>query len=228
MGSRLVYRKTSVVAFLALAALAHGTFDALLSTDGAQVAATVLVLALATCFFVMLRRALRHGAVQPRSRPSREAIDEPRTTEPVPVSSLPRTYFRVGAPGAFLACAAGMVVCAFAVTVLGSAYELLHHRAGVVFVALATAMLGLFGLAAYGASATIPLDIAIDAWGLTFAGGRTPWTEVLGAEVDEGGRTRRTRRAMVEIRTRSGVLRLGPTTLENARAIVAACSRPLR
>jgi RsiW-degrading membrane proteinase PrsW (M82 family) len=225
MGSRLVHRKTSVFAFLALAALAHGAFDALLSTDGAQLGATLLVMVLAACFVFLLQRALRYGAVLPRRRTGVGAFDETPATEPVPASSLPRTYFRVGARGAFLACAAAMIVCAFAVTVLGSAYELLHHRAGIVFVAIATVVLALFGLAAYGASATIPLDVVIDAWGITFAGGRTPWSEILGVEVDAA---RGPRRAMVHIRARGGLLRLGPTTPEIARSIASACSHPLR
>ena len=44
----------------------------------------------------------------------------------------------------------------------------LLHGAG--FVSLATTMLAAFGVAAYGASATIPLDVAIDRRGVTLAG----------------------------------------------------------
>ncbi len=217
MGMRLVSRKTSVVAFVAIAALAHGTFDALLATDGAQLAATLLVLVLAGSFFVMLRNALRHGAVPPRAA----ALDESPPTEPVPASTLSRVYFRVGAPRAFYGCAAAMLLCAFSLTVLGTAYEFLHHRAGFVFVTLATVMLALFGLAAYGASATIPLDVAIDAWGLTFAGGRTPWRAILGTGVHA---LRAGRLAVVHVQTRDGILRLGPATPETAQAIARACS----
>jgi hypothetical protein len=115
-----------------------------------------------------------------------------------------------------------MILCAFALTVLGSAYELLHHRAGIVFVALATTMLALFGLAAYGASATIPLDVAIDAQGVTFAGGCTPWSAILGAAIDEGSSSRR---AFVRVQTRDGSLRLGPASPAVAQAIVQACTR---
>jgi hypothetical protein len=218
MGMRLVTRKTSVFAFLALAALAHGAFDALLSTDGMQLFATALVLVLAGAFFALLRRALRHGAVPPHAR----AVPPPPATEAAPASALSRTYLRVGSPGAFYACAAAMILCAFSLTVLGGAYELLHHRAGVVFVTLATVMLALFGLAAYGASATIPLDVAIDAEGVTFAGGRTPWSAILGVAIDEasGGR-----RSFVRVRTRAGTLRLGPASPAVAQAIVQACTR---
>jgi RsiW-degrading membrane proteinase PrsW (M82 family) len=218
MGKRLVSRKTSLLAFLGIAALAHGAFDAFLSTDGTQLLATVMVLALAVAFFGLLRRALRHGAVPTPATPSESG---PRT-EPVPTSMLPRKLYRIGSPAAFYGCAAAMIACAFALTVLGSAYELLHHRAGVVFVALATVMLGLFGLAAYGASATIPLDVAIDARGLTFAGGCTPWAAISGVAVDvRGARSR----AVVRVQTDSRILLLGPASLETARAIADACAR---
>jgi RsiW-degrading membrane proteinase PrsW (M82 family) len=217
MGARLVSRRVSILGFLALAAFAHGTFDALLSTDGAQLAATLVMLALAASFVLMLQRALRHGAVPPRAA----SHGEPPATERLPASTLPRIYWRVGNRRAFVACAGAMLLCAFALTVLGSAYEYLHHRVGVVFVALATGMLALFALAAYGTSATIPLDVAIDAWGITFAGGRTPWGAVVGAIVAPAGAGKR---AIVRVQTRDGVLSLGPTTPAIARAIADACT----
>jgi hypothetical protein len=175
------------------------------------------MLALAASFVVMLQRALRHGAVAPRAAAPRE----PPATERLPASALPRTYWRVGDRRAFVACAGAMLLCAFALTVLGSAYEYLHHRVGVVFVALATGMLALFALAAYGTSATIPLDVAIDAWGITYAGGRTPWGAVLGASVAPAGAGKR---AIVRVQTRDGVLSLGPTRPDIARAIADACT----
>jgi RsiW-degrading membrane proteinase PrsW (M82 family) len=216
MGRGLVSRRSSLAAFLAIAALAHGTFDALLSTDGVQLATTVLVLALALAFFALLRRALRYGAVPPR--PSRRDSLAPPPTEPMPPSALARTYFRVGSPVAFYACAGGMIACAFALTVLGGAYEYLHHRVGVVFVAIATAMLALFGLAAHGASSTIPLDVAVDAQGVTFAGGRTPWGAIVGVAVERAGAAR----AFVLLRLVDRVVRLGPASVDAARGIEQA------
>jgi hypothetical protein len=115
-----------------------------------------------------------------------------------------------------------MIACAFALTVLGSAYELLQHRAGFVFVALATLLLALFGLAAYGASATIPLDVAVDARGLTFAGGCTPWAAIAGVAVDVRGARGR---AVVRVQTGDRVMLLGPASLDTARAIADACAR---
>jgi RsiW-degrading membrane proteinase PrsW (M82 family) len=213
LGRQLVSRRVSVLAFVGLAALAHGTFDALLSTDGMQLASTLLVLGLAFSFVVMLQSALRYGVVRPRLAPSGEAP----LTEQLPAGELQRTYFRVGSPGAFYACAAGLIVCAFAITALGGAYEFLHHRVGVVFVSLATTMLALFGVAAYGAAETIPLDVAIDAQGVTLGGGQTPWRDVVSTRVEVTGR-----RARVVVHTTGSVVRLGPATPEVAQAIAAA------
>jgi RsiW-degrading membrane proteinase PrsW (M82 family) len=234
LGQRLVSRSPRLIAFLAAAALAHGCFDAFLSTNGTQLVATVVVLGLGLAFFTLLRRALRHGAVPGRPRVGE---DEAPATEPLPPSRLAPRYYRVGSPTAFYACAWAMVFCAFALTVLGSAYELLQHRAGVVFVTLATVMLVLFGAAAYGASATIPLDVGLDARGLTFAGGCTPWAAIRGVSIDPGGAAdgtahgtangtaNGTKRAFVRIETAERSMRLGPATPEVARAIADACAR---
>jgi len=212
MGLKLVSRGARVLPYLALAALAHGTFDAVVSTDGMQLVATLLVLVLAFAFVVMLRRALRHGAVA-----TRNLLDEPPQSELFPLSTLPRAYFRVGSRAAFVGCAAGMISCAFALTVLGTAFELLHHRVGAVFVVLATAMLALFGVAAYGASATIPLDVAIDARGITFAGGLTPWGAIRAFALEQKGA-----RAYVRMETAEGSQRLGPARADTAGAILEA------
>jgi RsiW-degrading membrane proteinase PrsW (M82 family) len=212
MGQKLVSRRARVWPWLALAALVHGTFDAVVSTDGLQLVATLIVLGLAVSFVVMLRRALRHGAVRVRGR-----FEEAPSTERFPLSTMPRTYFRVGSPAAFWSCAAGMVTSAFALTVVGVAYELLHHRVGAVFVVMATFLLAAFGLAAYGASATLPLDVAIDAQGITFAGALTRWGTMAGAFLEPRGA-----RAIVRVDTSDGPVRIGPASAETARAILAA------
>jgi RsiW-degrading membrane proteinase PrsW (M82 family) len=212
MGLKLVSRSARILPYLGLAALAHGTFDAVVSTDGLQLVATLLVLVLAFAFVVMLQRALRHGAVA-----ARNPVDESPASELFPLSMLPRAYFRVGSRAAFTACAAGMIFCAFALTVLGTAFELLHHRVGVVFVGLGTLMLALFGVAAYGASETIPLDVAIDARGITFAGGLTPWGAIRSFALEPKGA-----RAHVRMETAEGTQRLGPAPAATATAIVDA------
>jgi RsiW-degrading membrane proteinase PrsW (M82 family) len=218
MGRSLVSRKARVGVFFALAALAHGTFDAALSIDGTQLVAAGLVVGLGLAFVVLLQRALRHGAVL--ARPS-GGVDSPLPTEPMPASALARAYFRVGSPIAFYGAAAGMVACAFALTVLGTAFELLQHRIGPVFVTLATGSLALFGCAAYVASGTIPLDVVVDAQGLTFAGRQTPWTAVLGLSLE----STRGSRAFVNVQSRECVIRLGPARLDTARRIAESIER---
>ncbi|MGH7270486.1 MAG: PrsW family intramembrane metalloprotease, partial [Polyangiaceae bacterium] len=206
MGMQLVSKRTSVLGFLALAALLHGTFDAMLSIEQTMLVATVFVLALAVAFVAMLRSALTFGRVGPR--------------DVLPESAEGRVTFRVGSPLAFYGCAAGIVACAITLTGLGSAFELLHHRVGSIFVALATTLLALCGIAAYGASATIPLDVAIDALGITFAGARTPWSAVVRVDVE----TTRGSRARVNVSTRDGIVRLGPASTCEARTIAQACA----
>jgi hypothetical protein len=141
-------------------------------------------------------------------------------TEPLPASVLQRTFFRVGSPVAFFACAAGMVACAFALTLLGTVYELMHHRVNVAFVVVSTIILAVFGGLAHGASSTIPLDVAIDAQGVTYSGARTPWTAIALVDVEALGR--RGRRALVRLHTMAGIVKLGPTTAANADAIASA------
>jgi RsiW-degrading membrane proteinase PrsW (M82 family) len=227
MGRKLVSRK-SVWPWLLVAMVAHGTFDALLSTDGAQPLATALTLVLAVAFVVMLRSALRHGAVPRRSSvrgPSPEPpsaskpweVEAPPPTEPLPASALVRTSWRVGSPVKFALCSVAMVTCAFALTLLGTVYELLQHRVNVVIVAIFTVMLALFALAAWGVSATIPLDVVVDAQGITFAGARTAWRAILGMEVEPRGRS-----AVVRLDTAEGLVRVGPTDMQTAATIVAA------
>jgi hypothetical protein len=114
-----------------------------------------------------------------------------------------------------------MVVCAMSLTVLGAAYEFLHHRIGVVFVSIATALLALFGLAARATAATIPLDIAVDPRGVTFAGACTPYSAIEGLDIESKGT-----RAFVVLRLKGRSVRLGPASADGARAIAAYLSRP--
>jgi RsiW-degrading membrane proteinase PrsW (M82 family) len=217
LGRRLVSRRTSVLAFLAIAALAHGTFDALLSTDGMMFWAGLLVVGLSVAFVEVLRRALRFGAVPPKHGSAPQSMP---MTEPLPASALERIFFRVGSPVSFFMCAAGMVTCAFVLTILGTIYEMMHHRVSGVFVVVSTVILAIFGALAHGASSTIPLDVAIDAQGVTYSGARTPWTAIALVDVEALGR--RGKRALVRLHTMGGIVKLGPTSSANANAIAAA------
>ena len=66
-------------------------------------------------------------------------------------------------------------------------------------------------------SATIPLDVAIDARGITFAGGLTPWGAIRSFALEQKGS-----RAHVRMETAEGTQRLGPARADIATAILDA------
>jgi len=214
LGRALVSRRAAVPRAFAVAALAHGGFDATLSVRGAWPVAALLATALALAFVALLRRALRYGAAGapgPVQGPARAGSDLG------PPSERARSYFRVGSPLAFYSCAGGMVACACALTALGAAYEGAHHRVGAPFVCLAATMLAAFGALAYGLSQTVPLDVAVDASGVTFAGAHAPWGAIARFHVELRGR-----RAFVVLTAAGGAVRLGPASRATAEAIAGA------
>lgn len=209
MGRKLVRPRTSVLAYFALAALAHGAFDTFLSIDGMQALAILLNLALAVAFVVLLRRSLRHGIVERRSF-------EPADAE-APASSA-RALFRIGSFPMFLLFGALMVVLGFVLVAVGVAYESLQHRVGIVFFAIASTLLAMYGLAAYGLTAVLPLDVAVDPRGITFAGISRPWATILGFE-RQTARGLLGTRGWIRLRTQHGDMRLGPASLETTERL---------
>jgi RsiW-degrading membrane proteinase PrsW (M82 family) len=163
LGARLVEKRSRVLLFLGLAALGHGLFDALLSTDGGAIFAVFLNVVLATVFVSVVRRSLRHGIVEDAVR-----------------AILPehRQLFRVGRPGLFLVSSIALHFLAFGIVMLGGFYQLSRHRPGALFVGGSSAMLALLAIAAFGVSATMPLDVAIDDYGVTFAGAARAWSRI--------------------------------------------------
>jgi len=65
-------------------------------------------------------------------------------------------------------------------------------------------------------SATIPLDVAVDALGITFAGAQTPWRAIATFTVEQAGT-----RTFVRLETREGPVRIGPTDPQTATSIVS-------
>jgi RsiW-degrading membrane proteinase PrsW (M82 family) len=163
LGARLVERRSRVILFLALAAACHGLFDALLSIDGGALPAVLLNVALATVFVTLTRRALRHGVVEDAVR-----------------AILPedRRLFRVGRPGLFVISSIALHAFAFGIVMLGGWYQLARHRPSAPFVFGSSALLTLLAVAAFGVSATLPLDVAVDAYGVTFAGAARAWSRI--------------------------------------------------
>jgi RsiW-degrading membrane proteinase PrsW (M82 family) len=196
LGRKLVRKKTSVVGFFLLAALAHAAFDTFLSLPGGFLVAFLLMAALSFAFIGMLRSSLRFGAVEPKA-----ASDAPQSRD--------RIALGVGSPLAFFLSGGAMVVCAGILVISGGAYEQANGRASPLFLGFVTALLGLFGLAVYVLSTSLPLDVVLDASGVTFAGGRTPWAKIRGIE-RRHARGAFGSRGWLTLRTDDGPLRIGP------------------
>ena len=197
MGQKLVRKKTRVWLYLLLAALLHGAFDTLLSIEGLALGALLLNLGLASLFVVFLRRSLRHGAVTPGG-------------EEAPASAQ-RWLFPVGSPGFFALYVVAFHVVAVLFFGVGIYYEVAHHRTGLVFIHVSTALALLVALIGYGLSQTMPLDVAVDAVGVTFAGSTRTWARITGIERFTSWGTVGPR-FNVRVRSEDGDLVLGPTT----------------
>jgi RsiW-degrading membrane proteinase PrsW (M82 family) len=203
LGARLVERRPRVLLFLALAAAAHGLFDALLSTDGGAILAVFLNVVLASVFVTVVRRSLRHGVVEDAVR-----------------AILPehRRLYRVGRPALFLASSVALHVFAFGIVMLGGWYQLSRHRPGGAFVVGSSLMLALLAVAAFGVSATMPLDVAVDDYGVTFAGAARAWSRIR-RFVRKGDR--------IELECEGGPIVLGPGTEAVMRELGAALEEQL-
>jgi RsiW-degrading membrane proteinase PrsW (M82 family) len=188
LGARLVEKRPKVLLFLALAAAAHGLFDALLSTDGGAMLAVFLNVVLASVFVAVVRRSLRHGVVEDAMR---DILPEHRR------------LFRVGRPALFLVSSVALHFLAFGIVMLGGWYQLARHRPSATFVIGSSIMLALLAIAAFGVSATMPLDVAVDDYGVTFAGAARSWSRIRRFDV-RGDR--------IELDCEAGPIVLGPGT----------------
>jgi RsiW-degrading membrane proteinase PrsW (M82 family) len=207
LGRRLVARETRVLSYLLLAAVMHGAFDTFLSIDGLGLLALFVNLALASIFILFLRSALRHGVVTP---------------EAARVDPASRELFAMGSRGLFAVFAVGMHVLAALIFGLGAYVQARDWRVGFGFIGFASLLLGLFGVMAYGLTETMPLDVVVDDYGVTFGGAAVPWEVISRFEQRVVGRGR-----MHEIRVRipGGGLCLGPgpaRTVEQLAQVIAA------
>lgn len=203
LGMRLVDRQVRVLWFFLLAALAHGLFDAFLMTDGTGGLAIALNMGLASVFIMMVRRTLRHGIVDEASLKVR--IDE-------------RALYRVGRPGLFGLSSVALHLLAFGIFVLGASYQMARHRPELGFVVASSLMVLLLAVAAYGVSASMPLDVAIDTYGVTFAGAARPWSRIRGFAVKPDH---------VLLDCEGGPIRLGPASSEQVDALAHALTEKL-
>lgn len=198
LGARLVDPRRHLVLWLLAAAALHGLFDALLSVDGGGTLAVILNVALASVFVTLVRRALRHGVID----------EEARAVKPED-----RLLFRVGRPHVFWLSAVALHVLAFGLVMLGAWYQLARHRPSLGFVIGSSALLLLLAAAAYGVSASLSLDVAVDSYGVTFAGAARPWRKIRGFTLKADH---------VELDCEAGPLMLGPAPAAQVNAIAAA------
>ena len=204
MGQKLVRKKTPVLLYLLLAAVLHGAFDTMLSIEGLALGALLLNLGLASLFVVFLRRSLRHGAVT-------AGVDEPP-------ASAQRWLFPVGSPWFFAMYAVAFHVVAFFFFGVGIYYEVVHHRTGLIFMYISTCLAMLVALIGHGLSQTMPLDVAVDAVGVTFAGSRRDWKRITAIERFTSLGTIGPR-FNVRVRSEDGDLVLGPTSLRGVEQL---------
>jgi hypothetical protein len=186
-------RRTILPLFL-LAALAHGTFDALLSFPATAALAPLVNFGLASAFVVMLRRALRHGPIDARApAPGRGRED----------------VFPIGSRSLFALSVLAMHASAALVFALGVWVEQTHARVGPLFVLGATLLLALLGVTAHGVAATLPLDVVLDDAGVTFGGAFVAWADVSSVE-RRGGPGRAAREHRIVLTGPGQPLTLGP------------------
>ncbi len=197
--------KFIVVRALAIAALLHGAFDALLSTRGLAPAALLLNLGLASTFVVLVRRALRRGAVD---------------YDAAPLSVERNTVITVGSPLVFWLGAAGVHAAALFAVVLGSLYEGSGSRPGPWFFAAGTLAFAVLVISAWALSATLPLDVVVDIDGVTFAGSLRRWERIEAIAHMQTGPLR-----YLRLDSPDGELRIGPVSKRDVAALEALLAR---
>jgi RsiW-degrading membrane proteinase PrsW (M82 family) len=170
LGRKLVQKKTRVVLYLLAASVAHGVFDASLGTRGFWPLALLVNGALTTAFVVLVRRALRRGVVSQTTRI---------------VESTRRALFSVGKRRNFALSLFGLYAFG-ALLFLYTATYMAGETLTLPAVLAGTALAGAVGVSAYAIPTTMPLDVAVDATGITYAGSAIGWSEVRGlARPDE-------------------------------------------
>ena len=186
LGARLVRPAQRVAPALAAAALAHGAYDAALSTEGGGPLAAGVVLALAVSFVVVLRAALRHGPVSSASAAAARGR---------------RTAFRLGRPWVFASLAAMLPALALALMGAAASWEASGVGQRSAFVAPVGLLVVAVAATLWGITATLPLDAVLDEHGLTFAGAVRAYADLRSVRVSG---------AYVEVTSPVGDIELGP------------------
>jgi hypothetical protein len=191
-GEALHRKRSRRLLFFLVAAISHGTYDALLSTDGAGTYATLLTLGLAAFFIMSLRRSLRFGV----------------TTSETPAKD--RKLFPMGNRGIFIAACAALLVTEFFLFGLGAMYQSTKHRVGLMFFSFSAGLLLTFGVLLDLVARALPLDAVADERGLTFAGTTRVWAAIK--------RTRQAYKTLI-VEAEGGDVRVGPGSPEMLGAL---------
>jgi len=198
LGAKLVDPRKRTWAWVGLAAAAHGLFDTLLSIEGAGGFAILLNLVLASTFVVLVRRALRHGVVDP---------------EMMAIAPEARSLYRVGRPALFWISAVVLHLLALGIFFLGAYWQIARHRPSATFVVGSSVLVALLAVAALGVASTLPLDVAIDDYGVTFGGTARAWRAIRSYTISDHA---------IDLACEAGSIRIGPASPAVLRALAAA------
>ena len=170
LGRKLVDPKVHVLLWFLLAVVVHALYDALLGSVGPL--AYPLDVVLCVTFVLMLRRALRRGAVVKGDTP-------PRSERRVSVT--------VGSRGAFVAASATFVALEGVIAFARNATW--HHGSFASLTVLVfTVLVVSCGAAVSWVTRTLPLDAVVDERGVTYAGDEVRWDDFASLTEYESGR----------------------------------------
>jgi len=194
LGKRLVRkhdskRRTRVLPYFVLAAFLHGAMDTMI-TYQIPYSPFLVIIVLTTLFIVLLRKALRWGST-----------DEVRGDAPL---STHRLLFRTGGGPPLGAAVFSMYLMGTLLLFVGRVIDADQRRVSLSLLILTASFLGLLSLSAYAVARTLPLDVAIDELGVTFAGALRRWSTIEG--------TTRIRRGRLWLHSSDGDLDVGPAT----------------
>lgn len=159
LGRKLVDKSVHVFFWFLLAVFVHALYDALIATVGPLAYPFDVVLCVA--FVVMLRRALRRGAVDKGDAP-------PRSDRRVSVT--------IGSRGAFVVASATFVVVE-AVIAFARNSSWQHGSFASPAVAVFAVLVVSCGAALSWVTRTLPLDAVVDERGVTYAGDEVRWDD---------------------------------------------------
>lgn len=200
LGQRLVTKRARVPFFFGLSALAHGIFDAFLSTEGGFLPAIGVLLLLAVGFVLVLRSALRHGPVSEATRLAAEHK---------------RERHAVGHPWRFVSLSLLLPLLATVMLGVAGAWEASGHGLRSSYPLVLALLVVAIGATVWGITSTLPLDVVLDSHGLTFAGAVRGYAEI-DAVVVHG--------AYLEIHSPRGDIEIGPAHADQLDTLVRALS----